>query len=45
MNTVIPFNLALEKATVPQVPDIVAGVRSVLGGSIDDRSRTAAVAG
>jgi acetoin:2,6-dichlorophenolindophenol oxidoreductase subunit beta len=45
MNTVIPFNLALEKATVPQVADIVAGVRSVLGGSIDDRSRTAAVAG
>jgi len=34
-NTVVPFNLALEKATVPQVADIVAGVRSVLGlGSI-----------
>jgi pyruvate dehydrogenase E1 component beta subunit len=31
INTVIPFNLALEKATVPQVADIVAGVRSVLG--------------
>ncbi|HEY6058801.1 MAG TPA: alpha-ketoacid dehydrogenase subunit beta, partial [Candidatus Limnocylindrales bacterium] len=30
-NTVIPFNLALEKAAVPQVADIVAGVRSVLG--------------
>jgi len=30
-NTVIPFNLALEKAMVPQVADIVAGVRSVLG--------------
>jgi acetoin:2,6-dichlorophenolindophenol oxidoreductase subunit beta len=29
-NTVIPFNLALEKAMVPQVADIVAGVRSVL---------------
>jgi acetoin:2,6-dichlorophenolindophenol oxidoreductase subunit beta len=29
-NTVIPFNLALEKAAVPQVPDIVAGVRSVM---------------
>jgi pyruvate dehydrogenase E1 component beta subunit len=35
-NTVVPFNLALEKATVPQVADIVAGVRSVLGlGSIN----------
>jgi pyruvate/2-oxoglutarate/acetoin dehydrogenase E1 component len=30
-NTVIPFNLALERASVPQVDDIVAGVRSVLG--------------
>ena len=30
LNTVIPFNLALEKAAVPQVADIVAGVRSVL---------------
>jgi pyruvate dehydrogenase E1 component beta subunit len=30
-NTVIPFNLALEKAAVPQVADIVAGVRAVLG--------------
>jgi pyruvate dehydrogenase E1 component beta subunit len=30
-NTVIPFNLALEKATVPQISDIVAGVRSVVG--------------
>lgn len=30
-NTVIPFNLALEKAAVPQVADIVAGVRSVMG--------------
>jgi acetoin:2,6-dichlorophenolindophenol oxidoreductase subunit beta len=29
-NTVIPFNLNLEKAAVPQVTDIVAGVRSVL---------------
>ena len=29
-NTTIPFNLALEKASVPQVADIVAGVRSVL---------------
>jgi pyruvate/2-oxoglutarate/acetoin dehydrogenase E1 component len=31
LNTVIPFNLALEKAAVPQVADIVAGVRSVVG--------------
>ena len=31
LNTVIPFNLTLEKATVPQVADIVTGVRSVLG--------------
>ena len=30
LNTVIPFNLTLEKATVPQVADIVAGVRTVL---------------
>jgi acetoin:2,6-dichlorophenolindophenol oxidoreductase subunit beta len=30
-NTVVPFNLTLEKATVPQVADIVGGVRSVLG--------------
>ena len=33
MNTVIPFNLALEKAAVPQVADIVAGVRSVMGAA------------
>jgi len=45
MNTVIPFNLALEKATVPQVPDIVAGVRAVLASAVDDPGRTAAVAG
>ena len=31
INTVIPFNLTLERATVPQVADIVAGVRSVIG--------------
>ena len=30
INSVVPFNLMLEKATVPQVADIVAGVRSVL---------------
>jgi pyruvate/2-oxoglutarate/acetoin dehydrogenase E1 component len=29
-NTTIPFNLALEKASVPQVADIIAGVRSVM---------------
>ncbi|HEX6655971.1 MAG TPA: alpha-ketoacid dehydrogenase subunit beta [Candidatus Limnocylindria bacterium] len=29
-NTVIPFNLALERAAVPQVPDIVAGVRALV---------------
>ena len=29
-NTVIPFNLALERASVPQVEDIVAGIRTVL---------------
>ena len=35
LNTTIPFNLALEKAAVPQVADIVAGVRSVIGiGSV-----------
>jgi pyruvate dehydrogenase E1 component beta subunit len=30
-NTPIPFNLALEKASVPQPADIIAGVRRVLG--------------
>jgi acetoin:2,6-dichlorophenolindophenol oxidoreductase subunit beta len=30
LNTTIPFNLALERASVPQVGDIVAGVRSVV---------------
>jgi pyruvate dehydrogenase E1 component beta subunit len=29
-NTTIPFNLALEKASVPQVADIVAGVRRAM---------------
>lgn len=32
-NTVVPFNLTLERATVPQVADIVAGVRSVVDAS------------
>jgi acetoin:2,6-dichlorophenolindophenol oxidoreductase subunit beta len=45
MNTVIPFNLALEKATVPQVPDIVAGVRSVMGRAAGERSGAAVAAG
>lgn len=31
LNTPVPFNLALEKATVPQVADIVAAVRAVVG--------------
>jgi acetoin:2,6-dichlorophenolindophenol oxidoreductase subunit beta len=35
MNTVIPFNLALEKAAVPQVADIVAGVKSVVGAGTE----------
>jgi pyruvate/2-oxoglutarate/acetoin dehydrogenase E1 component len=30
-NTVIPFNLALERVSVPQVEDIVAGVQAVIG--------------
>jgi pyruvate/2-oxoglutarate/acetoin dehydrogenase E1 component len=34
VNTVIPFNLALEKSAVPQVADIVAGVRSVTGVAV-----------
>jgi acetoin:2,6-dichlorophenolindophenol oxidoreductase subunit beta len=38
LNTTIPFNLALEKASVPQVADIVAGVRSVMGTAIAGRS-------
>ncbi len=44
-NTVIPFNLALEKSTVPQVADIVAGVRTVLGGSAADLRPEGATAG
>ena len=30
-NTVIPFNLGLERAAVPQAADIVAGVRAMVG--------------
>ena len=37
INTVIPFNLGLEKATVPQVADIVAGVRQTLGATAPAR--------
>ena len=37
LNTPVPFNLALEKATVPQVADIVAGVRKVLDATVPDR--------
>ena len=33
INSVVPFNLTLEKATVPQVADIVAGVRSVMAAT------------
>lgn len=36
--TVIPFNLALERASVPQVEEIVAGIRGVMG----DRAGTSA---
>jgi pyruvate dehydrogenase E1 component beta subunit len=34
LNTTIPFNLALERVSVPQVADIVAGVRSVVGSEV-----------
>jgi pyruvate dehydrogenase E1 component beta subunit len=45
INTVIPFNLALEKSAVPQVADIVAGVREVLGRPVDaQRAEGAAIA-
>jgi len=45
INSVVPFNLALEKATVPQVADIVAGVRSVMRASVDHRRPEGAAAG
>jgi acetoin:2,6-dichlorophenolindophenol oxidoreductase subunit beta len=44
LNTPVPFNLALEKATVPQVADIVAGVRSVMEASLPAGSPVNAVA-
>jgi pyruvate dehydrogenase E1 component beta subunit len=34
LNTTIPFNLGLERVSVPQVPDIVAGVRKVVGREV-----------
>jgi acetoin:2,6-dichlorophenolindophenol oxidoreductase subunit beta len=34
LNTTIPFNLALERVAVPQVPDIVAGVRAAVGREV-----------
>ena len=34
-NTVIPFNLGLEKAMVPQVADIAAAVRGLLGKPVE----------
>jgi pyruvate dehydrogenase E1 component beta subunit len=42
VNTVIPFNLALEKSAVPQVSDIVAGARKVLGRTETRRPAEAA---
>jgi acetoin:2,6-dichlorophenolindophenol oxidoreductase subunit beta len=45
INSVVPFNLALEKATVPQVADIVAGVRSVLDSTADHRRSQGATTG
>jgi pyruvate/2-oxoglutarate/acetoin dehydrogenase E1 component len=44
LNTPVPFNLALEKATVPQVADIVAGVRSVMAATAPARPPVDAVA-
>jgi pyruvate dehydrogenase E1 component beta subunit len=32
-NTVIPFNLALERASVPQIDDVIAGVRAAVGAA------------
>lgn len=45
LDTVIPFNLALEKSSVPQVADIVAGVRTVLGRPTTDPRPAGAAAG
>ena len=44
INTVIPFNLALEKSAVPQVADIVAGVRTVMGRPAGEPSSAVAAA-
>ena len=45
INTVIPFNLALEKSAVPQVADIVAGVRTVMGRPAGEPSSAVVAAG
>jgi pyruvate dehydrogenase E1 component beta subunit len=44
LNTPVPFNLALEKATVPQVADIAAGVRSAIESTLPARRPVDAVA-
>jgi pyruvate dehydrogenase E1 component beta subunit len=44
LNTPVPFNLALEKATVPQPADIAAAVRSVIESTLPAREPLNAVA-
>jgi pyruvate dehydrogenase E1 component beta subunit len=44
LNTPVPFNLALEKATVPQPADIVAAVHSVMESTLPARPPLDAVA-
>ena len=44
LNTPVPFNLALEKATVPQVADIVTGIRSAMESTLPPRRPVDAVA-
>jgi pyruvate dehydrogenase E1 component beta subunit len=44
LNTPVPFNLALEKAAVPQVADIVTAVRSVVEATLPAREPLNAVA-
>jgi acetoin:2,6-dichlorophenolindophenol oxidoreductase subunit beta len=41
-NTVIPFNLALEKAAVPQVADIVNAIRDLVGAPVAEPAGAAA---
>ena len=43
LNTPVPFNLALEKATVPQAADIVTAVRSVMESTLPAREPLNAV--